>query len=186
MNALPLPLPPGALRTSARLLALLLFGPLAAGLLIGLSPALDADARRLVPLALTPGHPTLSQAAAILAANLRVVALPLLGAVALNASRAKPGRAIDVRALLDAFLGFGAVANALLLALSLGGYGLGRLVPWLLHLPVEFAALALALATYLAARRQPLSAAHLAAGAGLSGALLALAAVLETYGTPHA
>jgi hypothetical protein len=53
-----------------------------------------------------------------------------------------------VRALLDAFLGFSVAANAVILALSLGGYGLGRLAPWRPHLPVEFAAMALALATY--------------------------------------
>jgi hypothetical protein len=184
MNALPLP--PGALRTSTQLWALLLFGPLAAGLLIGLAPALAAAGRRLVPLALAPGHPTLSQAAVILAANLRAVALPLLGAVALNAVRARRPRAIDVRALLDVLLGLSVAANALLLALSLGGYGVGRLAPWLPHVPIEFAAMAVALATYLAARRRPVSAAQLAVGAGLSGALLAVAAVLETYGTPHA
>src|SRR4051812_47372267 len=116
MNALPLS--PGVLRTSARLLVFLLLGPLAAGLVIGLAPGLAADARRLVPLALRPEHPTLSQAATILAANLRAVALPLVGAVALSALRARPPRAINVRALLDAFLGFSVAANAAILALS--------------------------------------------------------------------
>lgn len=184
MSALPL----APLRTRpAQLLVLLIAVPLTLGVLGHLQPDIAAAARSLSPLALQPSSGSGAHALAIFTHNLRVVALPLLGAAALAGLRCHPQPRDTLRGLLDAVLCLSLVANATLLALSLAGYGLQRLAPWLPHLPVEFAALAIALDVYLTARRPgALSTRALPVAAAVCTVALALAAVLETYATPGA
>jgi hypothetical protein len=177
--------PPGYTAASVQLLACLLVGPLVAGLLVGLVPDAPAAARHLVPLALAPEHPSAGQVLGLWGANLRAAAMPLLGAVALTGLRLKPRQTTIARALLDAFLTVSVAVNAALLALSLGGYGALRLAPWLPHVPAELGAMAVSITAYRHARRAPLLARQLAVTAALTAALLAIAALLETYATPH-
>jgi hypothetical protein len=178
--------PPASTDASARLLGPLLVAPVVLGALLHLVPGVPAFGRELVPLALRPDHPATSQALALLGANLRAVAIPLLCALALSASQHRPPRIIYLRALLDAVLIFSSAANAGVLTLAIAGYGLVRLAPWLPHLPLELAAMALALSCYLDARRGVLRPRHIAATAAQAAALLSVAAVLETWATPHA
>jgi ABC-type glycerol-3-phosphate transport system permease component len=184
MSAVPLP---SCCARAVRLLALLITAPLIVGVLGHLLPHVATTARSLSPLPLHPSRGSPAQAFSIFTQNLRVVALPLLGAAALTGlSRHRQSRNM-LRALLDAVLSLSLVANLTLLALSLAGYGLERLAPWLPHLPVEFAALAIALDIYLTARRPgALSTRALLGAAALCTAALALAAVIETYATPSA
>jgi hypothetical protein len=179
-------IPPASMGTIARLLGPLLAIPVVLGALLHLVPGVPAFGRELVPLALRPDHPATSQALALLGANLRAVAIPLFCALALSASRRRPPRIIHLRVLLDAVLIFSSAANAGVLTIAIAGYGLVRLAPWLPHLPVELAAMALALSCYLSTRRGLLRPRHIAAAAAQGAALLSVAAVLETWATPHA
>jgi hypothetical protein len=184
MSALPFAASP---IRAVQLLVLLIAVPLTIGLVGHLQPDVAAAARSLSPLALQPSTGNGAQALSIFVHNLRVVALPLLGAAALAGLRFHPGIRDTLRALLDAVLCLSLVGNVTLLALSLAGYGLARLAPWLPHLPVEFAALAIALDVYLRARRPgSLSSRLLLVAAVACGVALALAAVIETYATPGA
>jgi hypothetical protein len=173
------------LRADARLLGLLLATPIATGLALRLAPGLPELARQLVPLGLQPGPADLGQAFGLIASNLKAVALPLLGALALVASQHQPKTRKQLRAALDVLLGLSVVSNVALLILATAGYGPVRLAPWLPHLPFEFTAMVLALGGYRRARHAEISHHQLAGRAGAAIALVALAAVLETFATPH-
>jgi hypothetical protein len=160
-------LPVRHLAPSARLLAVLLLPPLALGLLLGLQGDVGAWARHLLPLSFHPRTPTTHRALALYTHNLRVIATPLLGALLLSGLRSRGKNLRGPRALLDAFLGFSALSNAALLTISLTGYGLGRMASWLPHLPFEFGAVAVALTTYLGARRRALPASQLLGAAAI-------------------
>ena len=71
--------------------------------------------------------------------------------------------------------------NVLVVGAGLGGYGWRMARAELPHGPVELAAYALALALYLQGRKRTLPRSDLARVAAVSVALLALAAVLETF-----
>lgn len=75
-------------------------------------------------------------------------------------------------------------ANVLVVGAAIGAYGLRMLRAILPHGPVELAAYTIAIALYLQGRRQPLPARQLASAITISVALLAIAAVLETFVNP--
>jgi hypothetical protein len=77
-------------------------------------------------------------------------------------------------------LAAGVVVNLAVVGASIGAYGARMIRAALPHGPVELAAYSLALALYLEGRHQPLALKHILGVGGLSVALLALAAVLET------
>jgi hypothetical protein len=158
-----------------RALAWLTGATLLAALVATASPGLAAALREW--LAFKPGStPTgFDQAIAIWLANLRVLGLLLLAALAARERRLTPA----LNAVVAVVLG----ANVVLVGLALGAYGL-PLLPWLAHVPLEWAALAVGLAAYARARDHspclPAVAKLGAAGAGL----LALAASVEVWATP--
>jgi hypothetical protein len=130
----------------------------------------------------TRPHPTLtgnvSDAVSILANNARVLAAPFL-LYLLGAPRSLPGRRS------------GDIVIAVMVALSTipVGVELGRwraqLIPYVPQLPVEWAALTVAVAAWLAARTATANHRDLAALAAVTTGLLVAAAGLETYATPH-
>jgi len=67
------------------------------------------------------------------------------------------------------------------LGLALSAYGDRLVVSTAAYLPIGFAALSVAGGAYLSARLRPLSPRSLAYAGGLSGVLLVVAAVAETY-----
>ena len=69
----------------------------------------------------------------------------------------------------------------LVVGAAVGGYGTRMVRAMLPHGPVEVAAYALALALYLLGRSRPLPTARLAGTIATSVALLAVAALLETF-----
>src|SRR5262249_42884805 len=154
------------------------------GLLLGLWPQAGAWARHQVPLGFAAPPARIADALAIYLHNARVLATPLLGAALLSWLGFR-GRSLQpARALLDVFLACSVAANLALLTLSVAGYGPRRMALWLPHLPCEFAAIAVAISTYLIARRRPLHCAHLAAALTACAVLLVAAALLETYALP--
>jgi hypothetical protein len=115
------------------------------------------------------------EALAIWLTNLRVLGVLLFAALAAREPHFVPG--------LDAVVALVLGANAALVGLALGAYGLA-LLPWLIHLPLEWAGLAVGLAAYLSSRHHTLCLRRLAHAALAGTALLALAAAVETWATP--
>jgi hypothetical protein len=180
-----LALPPRSLSLATQLLLALILVPVIGGVLLGLWPHASAWSRHQVPLGFVAPSADISGAAGIYMHNLRVLATPLLGAAFLCWLRFNGRSTRGARVLLDVFLTFSVTANGGLLTLSVAGYGLSRMAQWLPHLPFEFAAIALAISTYSLARRVPLRPLQLVASLVACAALLAVAALLETYAIPH-
>jgi hypothetical protein len=130
----------------------------------------------------TPPHPTLtgsvSDALGILQNNARVLAAPFLLAL-LGFPSSRAGRLAG-----DVLVALLVASSAIPVGLELGRWH-ARLLPYLPQLPLEWAALAVAISAWLAARENHAPARQLAAPAALTLALLILAAALETWATPH-
>ena len=87
-----------------------------------------------------------------------------------------------LRRLGEALLGAAVAANVIVVGASFGAYGTRMVRAALPHGPVELAAYSLALALYLQGRNRPLpAAAHRSRSRRSACALLALAALLETF-----
>ena len=76
------------------------------------------------------------------------------------------------------------IANTVAVGIAIGAYGIPAL-RWLVHLPAEWTALGLSLATYLAGRDQRLSAAHVGQALTVLLPFTAVTALLETNVTPQ-
>jgi hypothetical protein len=130
----------------------------------------------------TSPHPTLTGSLGdtvwVLQNNARVLAVPFL----LVASRF-PERRLGRRAG-DLIVPALVAASAIPVGVELGRWG-SRLVPYLPQLPLEWAALALSVHVWVVARRGRVTIRQLAPRAAIVLALLAGAAALEVWGTPH-
>ena len=94
----------------------------------------------------------------------------------------EPGRARKaIRRTGEVLLGGAVLANVIVVGASLGAYGARMLRAALPHGPAELAAYSLALALYAQGRNRRLPVRHALIVIAISVALLALAAVLETY-----
>ena len=136
----------------------------------------------------SPGSPhDRATAAIIFSHNLRALAavcglLLIAQSAYWSAAGAEPGRAHrTLRRLGEALLAAAVAANLVVIGASFGAYGTRMVRAALPHGPVELAAYSLALALYLQGRTRALPARHMLAVVALSVAMLALAAVLETY-----
>ena len=130
----------------------------------------------------TPPHPTLTgslgDAVWVLQNNARVLAVPFLLVACGFPQRRLSRRAGDL--IVPALV----TASAIPVGLELGRWG-ARLVPYLPQLPVEWAALALSAHAWVVARRGHATIRQLAPLAAIVLALLAGAAALEVWATPH-
>lgn len=134
-------------------------------------------------------HPSLAAAASILANNARVLALPY-GLVLLRLEDLRWGRVLGT-AVIAAVL----AVNAVIVGLELGRWQ-SRLIPYLPHLPLEWAAAGVAASVWARAltprRRDPGDpsregrARRLAVTAAVTLLLLGAAAAIEVLLTPHA
>lgn len=122
--------------------------------------------------------PSISAAADLFAHNLLAAGWPL-AFVLLRLHRAAWQREFGTM-LLGGFL----IVNAAFVGAASGVAG-DALVPYVVHLSVEWAALAVSATAWLVACKRPLSRAALAVLAVVFVFLLAAAAVLETYAVPH-
>jgi hypothetical protein len=146
-----------------------------------------ADVRRALafPFAGLPAHP--GTAAAIFANNARLLAA-VFAAVLIAQSPWLGGR--DARrgpvgagllAAVDTVLVLAVALNTILVGAAVGAYGTRMIAAVLPHGPLELFAFAVALALHLRARRGPLGARRILTTAAGCLAVLALAAMLETY-----
>ena len=138
--------------------------------------ASDAMQSRLA-FALTPHGGSVRELVGIAETNARVVL-----ALAL-AAWARP-RLAGLRPPTDVLVGVIVGANALVVGIAAGAYGATALT-WLIHLPIEWAALAVVVGLHRAARRQPLPTSHYTLMTAVALALVALGAIVETYLTPQ-
>lgn len=149
---------------------------------------LDPELRSFLGFGFGTLESSWAQAAAILANNARLLALPLAAAAGLFAMRAlgtDGAEATGVRVLrvgADGVLSIVVLANVGVVGMALAAYG-GRFAAALLpHGPVELLALCLALSVYLGARHGAIGVRAAAAAAGLAVLTLVGAAALEVFG----
>jgi hypothetical protein len=117
---------------------------------------------------------TLSEFARIAINNARVVSLPLIGAVLLP----KIGRWHFV---LSAWILIVAIGNCLLIGLALAAYRSRLAAELFAHAPLELGAMAVASATYLDARANPVSYERLAVASISSLSFVIVAAAMEVW-----
>jgi hypothetical protein len=146
---------------------------LAAGLIAVLDPAVSAS---------TAPHPTLTGSLtdwlAITSENLRVLAAPFLLWL-LGAHNSRLGRRAG-----DAVVLVVIAVNAIPVGIALGRWP-GRLIPYLPQLPLEWAALIVAVSAWLAIRTTTAGRHQVAVLASATAMLMLVGASLETWGTPH-
>jgi hypothetical protein len=153
--------------------ALWLITLLAAGL--GELPALIAPSLRLHPHA----APSVHDVVMTWAHNVRTAGWPLLFAAA-----AGPYRQRWQRRLGDLLLAGSLIANGTLVGAAIAA-GHQRILPYLPHLPLEWAAMALSSTAWLLASRSRLTRRQLVLHIAAFTALLAVAATVEIYAVPH-
>ena len=130
----------------------------------------------------TAPHPALvgdfSNFATIVETNLRIVLAPFLLAL-LRVDRAK-----TTRTLGDLLIAGLTAASTINIGIELGRWQ-GQLLPYIPQLPIELAALAVGVATWLVIRVEDHSGRQLVALAGACAVLVAAAGAVETWWTPH-
>lgn len=130
----------------------------------------------------TPPHPTLtgsvSDALNILSNNARLLCVPFLLA-GVRFADSRPGRVIGDAAMIVL-----TAVSAVTVGIALGRWR-GRLIPYLPHLPLEWAALTAAGAAWLLVRTGHAPTRQLVALGAVTLVLLCAAAVVETWATPH-
>jgi len=148
---------------------------------------LAAPARDLLAYPFVPQQPSFAGAAAVLATNARKLAgvygLALVAQAPILAGegRRPPAGGSLLRLACDAGA-LGLLApSGVLVAVALGAYGSRMAAAMLPHGPLELVAFALALCVYRDARRRPVRAGRALGHAATGLALLAAAALLETY-----
>ena len=164
-------------REVARASALLWGATLVAALVVAAIPGAPSSVRRAFAFGFEAAEAgTWADVGTYLSANLRVTAAILL------ASWARP-RSGPAGLLLDIVVGAIAASNAAVVGVALGAYG-ARAIPWLVHLPLEWCALALALTCYLCGRRQTIRARTCVSRGIVVSVLLVWAAGAEAFATP--
>jgi hypothetical protein len=130
----------------------------------------------------TPPHPTLTGSLndwlAITAVNLRVLAAPFL-LWPLGAHHSGHGRRAGDAVVLAVI-----AVNAFPVGIALGRWQ-GRLIPYVPQLPLEWAALILAVSAWLTVRTGAATRQRVAVLAASVASLVLAAAALETWATPH-
>lgn len=144
---------------------------------VALTPGAAATARSALNFPLQPAPPSLNEAAQIALTNARVAGAIIVCAYAV-------ARCPAARRLLDPLLVAVVVTNAALVGIALGAYGRAAL-PWLIHLPLEWTALAMALTRYLSARRDSVSLIVLGRTGAIVAVVVAVAATMEVVLTPR-
>jgi hypothetical protein len=165
-------------RDLAHVSATLTLATLVPAVAVAALPRLSGKVRHALGFELQPTPGSLQEAGAIAATNARVVAAVLLAAWAV-------ARAPIVKPCLDAVVVLVVGANAALIGCAIGGYGIGAL-PWLVHVPLELEALAVAGAAYRCSRANARTAPPYGGVIGGCAVLIAGAAIVESYVTPIA
>lgn len=155
---------------------------LASAALVALAPsALRARVRAALALALTPAQnppPTAGRILALSAHNIPIAAWPLLLGLITAGSEAHARRAGDW------LVRFAVLANTLPVGAALGAYRTA-LIAYIPQLPIEWAALAVGYGSWQVQKAHALSGRGRLSSLLLVGALMLLAALVESCGTPH-
>ena len=138
-----------------------------------IDPALAGHVRPHPTLTGTPG-----QALGILAGNARILAVPFALAI-LRLPESRLGRTVG-----DVTIATLTGLSTVNVGIALGRWG-DQLIPYLPHLPLEWAALSLTVAAWLLIRNGHAPAGQLAGVAAVIAVLLVAAAGVETFATPH-
>ncbi|RKQ90505.1 hypothetical protein C8N24_0310 [Solirubrobacter pauli] len=117
-----------------------------------------------------------SETLSILTTNARMAAVTIAAALLLRIVR-------EWRLIFDLVLGVLYAFNAAVVGVAIAEHG-PAILPWLAHLPIEWAAFAISAGAYLQARNAPPSWSLLARYAALAAVTLTLAAVIESYALP--
>lgn len=144
-----------------------------AALLVAATPGLDDSAAHALAFRFDPRPGTAREAAEIFTANARVASAILLLGVGAN-RRLFPAPA--ARLLAAGLLAL----NAVVVGAAIGAYGIASTAAWLVHLPLEWAALGVSAATLTPRPQAPTP----ARAAAIAAPILVAAAAMETYGTP--
>jgi hypothetical protein len=140
-------------------------------------PGWSSAARHAFAFDLSPQHVDVRDALHVFATNARfVIGIALAAWLAHHHHR--------LAAAVDVLVVAVVVVNVALVGAAIGAYRLAVL-PWLIHLPVEWAAIAAAAADYRRARAGGWSWRDATSTTSVAVGLLAIAAVFETYATPH-
>jgi len=164
------------LRQTLRVVALLHAMTLAAAAAAVAVPGLAPAVREALDFALVPTAGSVGEMLGILATNARAALFVVAAAWC-------AGRLRHVRAVGDVLIAGQAALNCIAVGAALGAYG-PRALSWLVHLPLEWAALALVLTAYLESRRRPLPATALLAALLAALAVLTVAAAAESFLVP--
>lgn len=136
-------------------------------LLAGIAPQITPDGQR---------GGSVSETLSILTTNARMAAVTLAAALLLRLMR-------EWRPIFDLVLGALYAFNAAVVGLAIAEHG-PAILPWLAHLPIEWAAFAISIGAYLQARRAPLPWSLLARYTAAAATALVLAAFVESYALP--
>jgi hypothetical protein len=145
------------------------------------------EARRTLGFGFAGVPHTPATALAIFVDNTRVLAAILVAAIVVQAARELAGSSLSrayeqaLTSVCDCALLLFTCLNVLAVGAAYGAYGLRTVRATVVHGPFELAAFSIALALYLASRRERLDRRRCAAGAGAACALLMLGAILEAY-----
>jgi hypothetical protein len=180
--------PVTALHSPAGLAAILVSATAAIGGIVSI--ALQEQARHWLGFGFTGVSPTAAVAVSLFASNFRLLAAAGLSAAVAQARLGVFGRntpALDPRMLtwLSWFcvcaLAASVALNTGLVGLAVGAYGWRMVVAMLPHGPLELASYSIALSFFARARQEPQTTTDWVRAATTSVALLALAALLETF-----
>lgn len=164
-------------RAVARAAASLWLLTILPAIVVAALPGASHAARGLLAFALTPHEGSIGQLLGIVETNGRVV-------VALALAAWGRSRAAGLRLPADLLVGVIVSVNATFVGVAVGAYG-ARAVPWLVHLPIEWTALAVVVGLHRVARRGSLQTWVCALTTAAALALVGLGALVETYLTPQ-
>ena len=146
-------------------------------IVVGALPGASDALRNRLAFALTPHEGSTPELLGIAETNARVVLVIALGAWARS-------RAPGLHLASDLLIGVIVAVNAVLVGVAVGAYGASAL-PWLVHLPLEWTALALVLGLHRVGRRRTIRARGCVLVTAVALALVGLGALVETYLTPQ-
>ena len=149
----------------------------APAIVVATVPGASDAVRSRLAFALTPHEGSIPELLGIAGTNARVV---LAIALAAWARPRAVGLGLPTDLLVSGIVGLNAVA----VGVAVGAYG-SRALPWLVHLPLEWAALAVVAGLHRFARRRTVRTLGCALVTAVAAALVGLGALTETYLTPQ-
>ena len=150
---------------------------IAPAVMVSTVPGASDAVRSRLAFALTPHEGSIPELLDIAETNARVVLAIALGAWARH-------RVAGVGLWTDLLVPVILAVNAVMVGVAAGAYG-SRALPWLIHLPLEWTALAVVAGLHRVARRRTVATRDCALITAVALALVVVGALVETYITPQ-